>query len=217
MFLKYFSLNPRIAQWFSDNIIDTQEDTQQQHDEMVAKLEARVTTIKRQISNLTDLRIRELLDDNEFNNKRQALELELGAAEENRNKAAKSIPTFEPIHILEKLCTVAIFWYQQLDNQNKQRLLKILCSNPSLKDKKALLKAKKPFTELHGILSCLDMRGDRDNVRTTHSNAHDAQLKLSARKTKQIMNKTKKLAADPETIELAKEVESFLKSTDILF
>ena len=201
MFLKYITLNPRIAEWFSENITDNHEDTQQQHEAMLAKMDAQIANIRKQISNLTDLRIRELLTDEEFNEKRRTLEIELDSAEENRKNAAQSIPTFEPVRILQNLCTVALYWYQRFDDRKKQRLLKILCSNPTLKDKKALLEARKPFTELHGILSCFNLRGDRNNVRTNNV---------------VIIEKLKDLSADPETIELANEAKQILRQVDPL-
>lgn len=199
MFLKYITLNPSIARWFSENITDNQEDVQKQHKTLLKKMDVQIAGIKRQISNLTDLRIRELLTDEEFNEKRTTLDIELGKTEENQQKAAKSIPTFEPVRVLQNLCNSTGYWYGLADAKGKKRLLKILCSNPSLKDKKALLEPRKPFAELHGILSCLNLRGDSYNVRTAG---------------KAIVEKLKKLASDPETIELAKETKLFLTQID---
>ena len=60
----------------------------------------------------------------------------------------------------------AKFWFQEADWSQKQKLLQILCSNPQLINKTALLKAAKPFQELHQLHQFLLQRGEVDVVRT---------------------------------------------------
>ena len=92
--------------------------------------------------------MRDLVTEDEFSQKRQNLQFELGAALEKASNTIGAQKMFEPLKTLGLLCVQTGKWFSADDDSTKRQLLKILCSNPTLKDKKALLVAKKPFVEL---------------------------------------------------------------------
>jgi len=101
--------------------------------------------LEKQISNLTDLRIREMVTEDEFTDKRKILQTELDAVREKIANEAKKPPTFEPARSVGLLCVRAKKWFPTADDEAKRKLLQIMCSNPILRDRKALLVPKKPF------------------------------------------------------------------------
>jgi cytochrome c-type biogenesis protein CcmH/NrfG len=136
------------------------------HSENVKRHERVTKNLEQQISNLTDLRVRELLDDEEFEEKRTGLRMKLAEAKENHQNVQNKQVSFEPIKCLAMFCNRAKFWFQSADWSQKKRLVQILCSNPQLINKTALLEATKPFQELHQLHQFLLQRGEVDVVRT---------------------------------------------------
>jgi hypothetical protein len=95
-------------------------------------------SLDRQLSNLTDLRLREVVSDDEFNKKRLELRIARDLLDENLAKATKPQFTFEPLEMFTILFDRAIFLFQTADQAGQRKLLQILCSNPTLKDKKPI-------------------------------------------------------------------------------
>ena len=93
-------------------------------------------SLDRQLSNLTDLRLREVVSDDEFNKKRLELRIARDLLDENLIKATKPQFTFEPLAMFTILFDRATFLFQTADQAGQRKLLQILCSNPTLKDKK---------------------------------------------------------------------------------
>ncbi|MCB1474837.1 MAG: recombinase family protein [Rhodobiaceae bacterium] len=171
-FLDRIRLPKSIDDWLNRATNATEAEIAQARSQAMKPLANRVKGLKRQIETLTDLRVREIVDDAEFLTKREHLQLQLGKAEEELQRAQTETVTFEPVRILEMLCNGAKNWFSAGDEETKRTILKILCSNPVLKDGKALLEAKKPFVELHHLAQFPHLRGDKDLVRrvTPHPN-----------------------------------------------
>lgn len=135
--------------------------------EVVKQLQRRADDLNRQIANLTDLRVRELITDEEFATRRKSLQMEVAVAEENAAKSEKEQATFEPVNILQILLSRTTDWLLVLDREAKRDLLKILCSNPVIRDKKAIFKARKPFLVLNDLAGLFHLRGDCPDVQVT--------------------------------------------------
>ncbi|MCJ8325157.1 MAG: recombinase family protein [Rhizobiales bacterium] len=164
--LKQIYLPKKIADWLLHQIENSfkgfdqgQENNLKRHDRAVAQLE-------QQISTLTDLRVRDMLTDQEFETKRNLLRLEFDAAVEKRDKIQSQKITFEPVRFLILLCNKAESWFSIADQPTKQKLLRIICSNLQLVDKKVIFEAAKPFMEIHDLGESLIQRGEVDVVRT---------------------------------------------------
>lgn len=174
-FLDRITIPQSVTDWLREHMQSAQQGIADARHAVTQKLAAQVESVKRQLSNLTDLRVRELVSDNEFEAKRETLQRELGKTEERAAEAENNKSTFEPLLILQILCNRARFWFTQADDATKRGILKILCSNPTLTDKKALFEAKKPFRDIVQIADCLNLLADVDDVRRTPDCAASAQ------------------------------------------
>lgn len=101
-----------------------------------------------QISNLTDIRVRALIDDDEYTNKRNTL-LKTGLRlKEQLNALHNPTKMIEPEKAIVLFCNRAISWFDQGSPQVKRLIVKTIGSNPTLKDKILSIKARKPFVKL---------------------------------------------------------------------
>lgn len=107
-----------------------------------------INKLDRQRENLTDLRLKDLMEDEEYLARRSKIDQERFKLEEIANKSESDQSMFEPAAILIYLCSRAKLWFPKATDEQKRTMLKILCSNPVLMDQKPLLKAKKPFLRL---------------------------------------------------------------------
>ena len=176
--------------------------------EVVQQLRRRVDDLNRQLANLTDLRVRELITDDEFAERRQRLRKDVDIAEENAAKAEKDQATFEPLDILQILLSRAADWLHVIDRDAKRDLLKILCSNPVIRDKKAIFKARKPFLVLNQMAELFHVRGDCPDVPVTSPCARDEQTALMKA---EVLIQFHQLARDPETKKIAEKARVLIK------
>lgn len=201
-FLKRVRLPESTAKWFSEELGNVGGALIDAGQVVVRKLSKRVADIKKQLDNLTDLRVREMVGDEEFTDKRLALRRELGVAEEQASEAANRPATFEPVEILQILLSRASSWIARADAHVKRELLQILCSNPTIRDKRVSFSARKPFVELGQLAYCRDLLKDADGARNGTSvcaNHRAFRKKLHA------------IATDPETVTVAKEARALIE------
>jgi DNA invertase Pin-like site-specific DNA recombinase len=114
-------------------------DRQQQRCDQQKLLEREKASLETQINNLTDLRLREILSDEEFTRKRLELQIASDINRQNRSKRRSLPRIIEPLAILTILFDRAVFLYRAADPSGKRKLLGIVSSNPLLMDKKPLL------------------------------------------------------------------------------
>ena len=101
--------------------------------------------ITRSISNLTTLRIRDLINDDEFTKQRQALQHEALKVEERLDLARKGNPWLEPAELLISFSNRAILWFSEGNAETKRLIIDAVGWNLRLKDKILSIEAKKPF------------------------------------------------------------------------
>ena len=126
------------------------------------------------LDNLTSLRIRDLIGDNEFIRERQKLEVELARLRQQTQAVAETDLTFEPLETLISFRNRAVDWFRAGDNDTKRTILRIVGSNPVLEDKKLSVEAKRPFHIDLQMLSHLKLRAARDEIRTLWINKDKA-------------------------------------------
>ena len=108
-------------------------------------LEQARIAVERELGNLTKLRIRELLTDEEYVKQRQELEREQIKVAQNLALADQDDNRFEPLRELVSFSNTAVSWFEAGDLRAKRLILKIIGLNPLLKDKKLNIDARKPF------------------------------------------------------------------------
>jgi site-specific DNA recombinase len=100
---------------------------------------------KRQLANLTSLRIRDLLSDEEFAEQRPALVREGVRIDQELEKLAQADDWFEPVRDILEFRQRAVSLFKTGTEEVKRRVFKILSSNPLLTDKMLKADARKPF------------------------------------------------------------------------
>lgn len=158
-FIDRTSIPKTLLGWFAFSVKNSALDFSAQANATKEKLNKVVTDIEAKLSALTDMRLSSLITDDEFTDKRQELEFARSAAEEKAQEHAKDHFTFEPALILAFFLFQAKNWFSEADPEIKKKIVKILSSNPTLTDRKALLVAKKPFIEVAQLAENIPMCG----------------------------------------------------------
>ena len=113
-----------------------------------------IAEIERHFSNLTDLRIRGLIEDAEFLTRRKTLQGELYRLQETLRIQEHRQDRFEPGKVLLMFSNRAISWFDAGDSDMKRKIFEIVSSNPTLKDKVLRVEAKKPFLANRHLPDC---------------------------------------------------------------
>ena len=118
---------------------------QQTLDVEVQTAEQARQSLDRQLANLTKLRVRDLLSDDEYLHERQILERERIRLSQGEGTLANRVEWFEPAREVVKLSQDLVSRFTTGDARAKGLLLSMVGSNPTLCDRKLLLEARKPF------------------------------------------------------------------------
>jgi len=121
---------------------------------------------QRSLKNLTTLRIRELIQDEEFVTQRETLQREAIRAEQNLRNIDDQDSWFEPVTELFSFCSRAVDLYSTDDDAIKRQIVKTVGSNATLKDQKLNIEAKKPLFRCGSTRSIYKLRAAVDKVRT---------------------------------------------------
>jgi DNA invertase Pin-like site-specific DNA recombinase len=108
-------------------------------------LEQARLSVEKELDNLTKLRIRDLLTDEEYLKQRQELEREQIKIAQSLKQADQEDSRFEPVMELVSFSNRAASWFEAGDLRTKRLILTITGSNPLLKDRKLNIDARKPF------------------------------------------------------------------------
>ena len=131
-------------------------------DEIATKL----ASVKRELSELTTLRVRTLIDDEDYLARRRESEVACAALKEREQKADQEADWFEPAELLILFCNRAVAWFRSGTNEIKRLIVVTVGSNLRLSDKKLSGEARKPF--MHRVEEPLSLYwcGSGDDVRT---------------------------------------------------
>jgi len=142
-FLREITIPERFHDWAIaqiDRLKNDEETTSVAKRESLAQAKTAAT---KALDNLTKLRIRDLISDAEFLKERQEIEREQIRIE--RELSTGEADMFEPLKEFISFSTRASDWFAKGDLQTKRLILMIVGSNPSLRDKKLSMDARKPF------------------------------------------------------------------------
>lgn len=109
-------------------------------------IEAKVRELAVQRSTLTDLRVRQVIGDEDYLSRCRAIDADVASAKERLAELNQSEDRFEPEELLLLLRNKAASWFEGGDDDTKRLILSTVGSNFLLTDKKASCEAKKPFT-----------------------------------------------------------------------
>jgi hypothetical protein len=129
--------------------------------------------ITAELSELTGLRLRNLVTDHEFLSKRQEIQLEQLRLIQQLKRMHTEAARFEPVEDLILLSKHAASWFARGDNQSKKLIIETVSSNLSLRDKILSIEAKKPFRPWSNAGSNSQLLAVINDVRTFLSTDDD--------------------------------------------
>jgi hypothetical protein len=128
-------------------------------------LEQALQATRKQLDNLTTLRIRELLTDEEFLRQRETLEREELKLIQQQ-EAGTEADWFEPLDLVLSFNKSAVSRFETRDPRKQRAIIAITGSNLVLKDRELTIDARKPFRRWPKKPTVSQMCGFLDDVRT---------------------------------------------------
>src|ERR1044071_10059632 len=107
--------------------------------------EVALAALSRQLDNLTKLRVRDLLTDDEYQRQREEIEREKIRLDQSTAQAEERTDWLEFSELSSSFCDRAISWFQVGDRETKRLIIEIVGSNFFLRDKILNIEARKPF------------------------------------------------------------------------
>lgn len=147
-FLGNLGVRETLHEWGIQQVTKARIREREGNDQRTRSLQHGYDETTRALSNLTTLRIREVIGDDEFKSHREALLQEQLRLREGLTKHDNQ--WFEPAEILLSFSNRAAKWYEQGNAQIKKRIICAVGSNLVLNDKKLSIEAKQPFNRFCG-------------------------------------------------------------------
>jgi hypothetical protein len=160
-------------------------------EKMQPALEKALEAVSKELENLTRIRLRDLITDDEFTSQRQRLDQERSKLQQSLEKLKQTSLWLELARLFISLSNRAISWFTAGDPETKRLILEITGSNLLLKDKKLLIEAAKPFSRRDKNRSFSQLWTFVDDVRTFYYLDPDSDDKLRKIKRLSAMVKEK--------------------------
>jgi hypothetical protein len=171
-FLESLTPPENLHQWAMARLDEQFAETAKLREAQRQSLEKTLQGVHQQLENLTKLRLRDLVTDDEYICKRQELERERIRLQQNQAGAGKADPSLEPDRLIISFNNRAVSWFKAGTPQTKRFILEIVGSNPTLKDKILSIEAAKPFRRWGKTAEISQMRRFVEDVHTLVA-AHD--------------------------------------------
>jgi site-specific DNA recombinase len=130
-------------------------------------LERAQDTLLFQLHELTTLRLKGLITDDEFLHRRREIEQEQLQLEEKLRNARRGEDWFEPFQAFISFRNQAVDWFRRGDHQIKRLILQTIGSNLTLKDKILNIEAAKPFAYTFSLAYFPRLLADVEDIRTS--------------------------------------------------
>jgi DNA invertase Pin-like site-specific DNA recombinase len=176
------SLPNEVVAWYVD-LLDVKARKRREENETLARSRQKAKeSLERQLGTLTDLRIRNVVRDEEYLEQRERL-LQQQVTLENPNR---DFEVFEPAKAAVLALNQATKRFAAASVHEKRLLVEAVCSNPRLIDKKLLIQAKKPFDLVREGAGSLTRLGELDDLRTHLETKVDRLLRYFQRNDEEI-------------------------------
>lgn len=165
-FLRSLTVPPAIEAWIYEELQRaslSEEEVEHARRKSLGRL---MREIGSQIEELTGLRLRGLVDDEEFLDRRSRLQQEKLRLQEQLTVDNRADALFEPYSQVISFSNIAADWFVAGDADTKRTIFEIVCSNPILSGKILSVKATKPFSTAAYFPSCPSQLGVLEEVRT---------------------------------------------------
>lgn len=146
-FVEQMTIDESIASDISRKVVAEHDAASGSHGSAVREaIEREMAALQRQLETLTDMRVRELLSDEDYLARRREADVAIVAAEERLAKQEHSSDWSEPAKLLLAFGEQALSWFVQGTDDIKRSIVTTIGSNYTLTDEKLDGEAEKPFT-----------------------------------------------------------------------
>lgn len=165
-FIQGISISDKLHDWALGELDASQESNREDLAIRQQTLEKALQAASSSTQNLTDLRVRGMISDEEFLAKRTELKREEQRLRQNLIRLKNRDGWFEPSRFLVSFSNRAVSWFKNGDEEVKRLILQSVGSYPMLKDRKVSIVLKKPFRSCAGTASRRIMCSILKDVRT---------------------------------------------------
>lgn len=164
-FLETITLPEALHRWALEHLAEAGVARESERLKDRARLASERDQLTKRMVNLTDLRIRELITDEEFREERRRLEWKRLSLSEALNRRPRD--TFEPLSLFLSFSTRALPWFTAGDDGTKRLIIETACSNLTLSRQILSIEAAKPFQSSRNARTFLNLRKALEEVRTS--------------------------------------------------
>jgi site-specific DNA recombinase len=169
-----------IHEWAVSHLDLMEKDSKASAETKRRSREQALQATKKQLDNLTSLRIRDLISDEEFTEQRNVLQQqELKLTQEGQGESQAD--WFEPLDLALSFSKSAVAWFEAGDPRTKRTIMQIAGSNFVLKDQELNIDARKPFRRWPEKPTVSQMCGFLEDVRTELRGSYGNHLLLALR------------------------------------
>lgn len=144
-FLASVTLDEDLLVELSMTIAEARNESPDAREAARQQIEQSLVGLRRQLDTLTDLRVRELIADEEFLARRRELEMSVASSEERLQNLESTEDWFEPATLLISFRKQALDWFTHGTDDVKRAIIKTVGSNLTLQARTLRAEAKKPF------------------------------------------------------------------------
>jgi site-specific DNA recombinase len=202
-FLETLTIHPLIEEWVQEELVQADRDQEALDDAVQRSLAATAAETRAQLAELTSLRLRRLISDEEFLAERQRLQLAVLKVDGKLSATADPPDRFEPLRDVILARSKAVEWFRRGTSRDKRLILKTVGSNPTLSGKKLSIQAAKPFVPTINPTARSLLCGVGQDVRTCPEDMKPLVTKF-IRETMTALN-------DPASDELRQSLRKLLK------
>ncbi len=167
LFLRRLSMPEPVLAWLQRRTAATLAGEQTRREQVRATLRQTRDGLKREEENLLSLRLRDLVDDATFLEKKRAFQARLAAMDERLAGAGRSAKELaEVVARTFDFAARAQEVFASGTPVQRRMIFEAVCSNPTLRARKLALEFKNPFRMLANAGSCSNWSGCPEDVRT---------------------------------------------------
>lgn len=165
-FLGEITISPELHAWALRQLEASRGTERESLEARRRSLEAALEDASSALTNLTRLRVRGMINDEEFLEQRKELEREERQLQKKLARMADGDRWLEPAHLVASFSRRAVSWFREGDKETKRLILESVGSNLELTDKKLSIHAKKPFRRVAETASRPKLLAALNDVRT---------------------------------------------------
>ena len=191
-FLRGLAIPESLHQWAMKGLDKAKNERLKTEDLKKSETEKAIMDIDKQMQNLTKMRVRDMLSDEEYARERRDLELNRGRLLHAKAHQEKDNSWFEPATIAVSFRNKAVSCFKDGSRELKRLILEITGSNFTLGSKILRIEARKPFTFISGTALNSQMCRYVEDVRTffTENSPENLELRMQLKRFAELTRET---------------------------